>query len=432
MSRLVVFASVVSCILTGCSVYDSHRIDDPEQRPHGISYALPKGEVKISLKVNNATGRFTVVVGDPKYYADPEHAYVLSYNPSITAEDDITIEVDPHTTLLSSIQTKATDKLHDIILNAAKGAIAFTRGGLLEGGEVSPAAQEVVLIDHTVDPANMEDVAWLQFQLDTHARSYARRMRDRICPDATEEADAACAAFADVAQARKGRGIQFSVDRPRLPPVQQQADCSIGVCYRPTMPYRINFSIGAYTHSSTVVLLPNDSPPIAMDLARAFFVEKVTNITFQDGFIKTVHVTKGSELLEASKLPLEIAKAMFSVPQDLFTLKTGATDAEIKAVNKQIELLKARQQLDDEIKKAAKPDGTPITESGDVSRRTQQGYAASNPVPPSGGPDDLAAGNIADPQQPITGNPTPNDNDDQSRITVPEGSEIPDCSHCRE
>jgi len=124
------------------------------------------------------------------------------------------------------------------------------------------------------------------------------------------------------------------------------ADCTIGVCYRPTEPYRIDYYVevdGAQEGAGTRIMeLPNRAPLVAIDIKRAFLVQKLTTIDFNDdGFLNKVRVKKPSELLALSELPLAVMDAIL----EGFRLRADILTEQRNAAAKEVELLKARQAL---------------------------------------------------------------------------------------
>lgn len=126
------------------------------------------------------------------------------------------------------------------------------------------------------------------------------------------------------------------------------ADCASGLCYRPKEPYKIVYSVGdksTFGGSDTVIVeLPNKSPLVAVDISRAFFVNKVHNLAFDDdGFLTAVEINKPSELLAVSKLPLEVIGAV----AEGLKARVELTNTQRDLAKREASLLQARGQLRD-------------------------------------------------------------------------------------
>ncbi len=119
------------------------------------------------------------------------------------------------------------------------------------------------------------------------------------------------------------------------------ADCTIGVCYRPKEPYRIEYSLDD-GKKTLVAELPNASDIVVIDIRRAFLVQKIQNITFEGGFLKQLHIDKGSELLAASKIPIDILDAIASKG---LVARAKITTERKNIAEKQTALLNAQKEL---------------------------------------------------------------------------------------
>ncbi len=122
-------------------------------------------------------------------------------------------------------------------------------------------------------------------------------------------------------------------------------DCSQAICYRSPQPHIISIDFPGRTHGRTVIDVPNSSPIVAIDIERAFLVQRVTDISFDDntGMLASVHVTKKSEALAAAKLPLEIAKAVFDT--SLLKLRVDYASQEDSFVKNEMALAEDKVKL---------------------------------------------------------------------------------------
>ena len=121
---------------------------------------------------------------------------------------------------------------------------------------------------------------------------------------------------------RRGRwASQFPIKQP---------DCTRGVCYRVPLSYRVVATIGKASSAAGIVELPNESPPVLIDIKRTFAVKKVKNIDFDEntGRLQKVFVNKPSSLEAVAGLPLQIAKEIIKLPTELIQLR-------IKLINEQ-------------------------------------------------------------------------------------------------
>ena len=139
----------------GCTVLTSElpsQLATDGRMPAGVYYALPRGLVPVKLTVTKTTGRYFVAVMDPQFIPDPNHRYLMHYQPLPNYTDDITIEVNDRG-LPQAVNSTTTDETPQIILNLAKffGEISRQAG--------SPATGADDLMTLTIDPTKEEEVA---------------------------------------------------------------------------------------------------------------------------------------------------------------------------------------------------------------------------------------------------------------------------------
>ena len=253
----------------------------------GIQYSLPKASIKVKLSEKNEVLRVTME--QPTLGADPEHTYLLRYKTSPFASDKFDIEVDSNTGLLKKIDMTADDKTGDIIVEIAKAVVA----------ESSETDGETVLDERIVDPTNKSE-------LDTVSK-----------------------AFNAIGLEKTGKNPEI-VLFSKNPTVANspKADCSIGVCYRQTMPYIVGFSFGKTIHYETQVNLPNNAPAIPISLDRTLFVSRKNTLEFENGILKKGSLEKPSEGLEVAKLPITVMKGILSAPAEIFNQQKALNEAQ--------------------------------------------------------------------------------------------------------
>lgn len=131
---------------------------------------------------------------------------------------------------------------------------------------------------------------------------------------------------------RSEKLVSLQIFKPKaidVPPASR-ADCKIGVCYRPARNYVFRMGVTGGTSGSINLVLPNASPLVAIDISRAFLVQKVTTLDFDDdsGLLKKFEIDKKSELLAAAQLPNDIIKAALELPAEFIQLRIDYVTAE--------------------------------------------------------------------------------------------------------
>jgi hypothetical protein len=118
--------------------------------------------------------------------------------------------------------------------------------------------------------------------------------------------------------------------------------------------------------------LPNRAELIGIDITRAFLVQKVQEIQFDDsGFLSNVKINKQSELLAASKLPLAVIDAVASG----LALRVETIQSQRDLALKQAKLLEAQAKLEET---QAQLESAPLrTESAPARARPRKPASAS-------------------------------------------------------
>jgi hypothetical protein len=405
--------AVVASLLAACTVLTSetseHLIAD-QRAAAGMHYALPMGVNELVLSVRPETAIFALTIEETKYIPDPEHRYFLRYRPLPNYEDKIIVEMNGKgKPFLKQVKADTTDKTGDIIVNLVKLA---TFGGKFESHVHNDA---IILANLTVDFGRPEVVRQAVSSLNVAMAGFAEEQADncRKDPPDPEKAPAratGCQIYAQLALRgrewrRRGHGarplIELNVRAPQSMEVAQPADCTIGVCYRPVEPFLVTYALDGVVNSKTV-LLPNASPLVGIDIRRAFFINKVQTIDFDEnsGLLKSLYIDKKSELVAISKLPVDIIEAItaaFRLRVKVLDQQAATAEAESELIKAKANLAKAREAYDAELKaRQARSVGT-LTSAVNVTTRPpdQSTGVATVPVLPPPIPGSGAAPNPA-------------------------------------
>jgi len=301
-------AGTVLWALAGCSMnpmlLSQPVVHDHADRPQeiGMFYHLPKtvieltisswGKIKQVVVDNDGEGEGIpvpeVVVIDSvttREIADSRYAYALQYDPSITSNDRVCMGVSPEG-LLQSVEGAADDKTGDIAIAIAKlaGRIAGPGAFGLTQTKKDDLFTPLRTMKIEIDPLDER-----QWQVVNSA------MRARL--------------------GRVADHYEFGVaDLKNLVGAASPKSCPLNsVCYRTRVPahlflarkrgheYQVTSSIFRNVVSQKITA--------NIDVSRAFMVEKVTRLTFNNGTLIAVNVRKPSEGLAVAKLPLTVLDA---------------------------------------------------------------------------------------------------------------------------
>jgi len=265
-------------------------------------YALPKGIVDFELhKTKNGYFMATSV----RYEPDPQHLYYVNYHNNISTTDKVVVQTDAKG-LLVSVQGKSKDELPMLIAKFGELAQEVAKLSALRGDDTTRLLQVVL------DPTNKASLAALNERLKA------------------ENADLKL----EVLEPSQIAGMQCP-----------QEVCNGGIKFRPALPYVFTLKLSNNIHDQAIITLPNEAPILAVDVKRAAFVEKDTQLTFESGMLTKVDISKPSEALGFIQIPIDIVKAIVGIPSALLDFKINVTQKETSLLEQQAAIIKAQQAL---------------------------------------------------------------------------------------
>ena len=331
-------------LLPACSRYvfssDSlTRPIDKDASAVGLSYALPKAVIRGKLVVDPSNAAFVLcLLSKPVATADAGQQYYMPFNNNKFSADQYTILKDETTGRLTSINVTTIDRTNEFAVNLAKSAAAVSRalrkqeGAQLSSSMCSPSqADLVVLATFDIDPANHADNTSTMGAVN-HVMLHFARMKSNNCrrigtpargkaKGDTYDDQNACDEYRRIAKtySRHNPPIRMQWQLPPAAPHAPKPDCSVGFCYRHTLPHTVQLVMAGNSVHSYTYQLPNASPIIAMDITRAITVTKTTAIDFGElGQITKIVVQKGnkdgangSEAEGVALLPFNVVNAYF-------------------------------------------------------------------------------------------------------------------------
>lgn len=349
--------------LSGCAIVRSLP-DDPAAASTGLVYHLPKAVLPVELV--ETTSAIVLRVQPPRVVADPAHRYLLHHPVNAFSGDNLKIEVDPATQLLSKITMDSTDQSLAVLTELAK-LRAIGRAELSTGG-----TDEVVLANGHLDPdadapgaarRNSELTARLQAAL--LARMTQLKATDCAPPAATDDkckavnallpglmqADARKETVVTVAALPLGAEPASAASAPSqaTAPSPPAADCQRGICHRSLRPYEVTLAIGSAYQHSTLLMLPNGTAPVALPLERAAFVKTEHTVEFEAGQIKSLDTKRPSSALALVKWPLDVYQSVLQATATLIQLRIGDNAKSVELAESQLTTAKELKRIADEL-----------------------------------------------------------------------------------
>jgi hypothetical protein len=152
---------------------------------------------------------------------------------------------------------------------------------------------------------------------------------------------------------RKGNVEKECVGTVGQDPTVEKRD---GIFYRPALPYTIAFTPKKDKTTATdkpvitkTIYVPNSAPIFLFNITRPAFVKYTQTIEFDNGMLKSATIKKPSEAVGFLSIPINIAKAVVSIPSALFKFQIENSKNELTSQKEVLEaqknLLEAEKQL---------------------------------------------------------------------------------------
>jgi hypothetical protein len=333
----------------------------------------------------------TVSVGTPKQVADPNAALMLEYRPEAGSNDTFKLAVGTNG-LLSTVNSTSEDqsaaiilKLAELVKEVAKAVPAFQTldankpkpPELSEDDQRREACARALQKMSVITDVNLSDVLLDESKqkgqtsvlLDTEKANLNARILEAMQKPSTLRKD-------------PGEGPIMKI---RLPPKpgnpladttikaeyqdKPNADAYSGIVFRMMTPRSVGVdaspsglaffggcklrSVSSYL-GATTVMVADPGRTFVVDNSRAPFVKKTVNLTVTDGVLTGIDVDKPSELLAGISIPVDVLKVIASIPGEILSVKVkqlqdqnSLSDAQVKLLTLQIEMIKQRQALID-------------------------------------------------------------------------------------
>lgn len=384
------FAVIIVGLLAACSVIGTQNSvsrDDAGNlrgcRSSAGEYGLPKSVFSVTVAENRIPSHLSR--GDPtstiiqpldhSVVRSSGQTFCLDFLNSFTSNDQLVIEKEGSSGLLTKISVNTDDQLDEAISDVFDGLANITARA---NGNTVPEDQ--IRFTDNFDPMSEADLKILNSRLrdfgyciivvphnarvNTFEEKVAKFCRNRL----------SASAFSSLAVTTSGGPSEFNT----LPEGYRHS-----VLYHPTLTADVftlhqpnrqrphNWQIA----EKQVYTLVDTSTILGLDIRRAIFSTRSTELTFQKGVLTTVFVEKGSQVTEFVKIPLSIAKAVIRLPAQIISIKVGER-------NSATDLIKAQQDLITQVEalKAAREANQTAQDNTSAQSRSTAGFFSSGAI----------------------------------------------------
>ena len=350
---MILRGCLVACFCTAAVSCSSVTSSEMDHSARALAADPPVPRSVFNVKASN--GGLTVVKATEP---DPRARFQLHYQANAFSADTIIAEVADDG-LLKSVSATTEDKSPDIAVNLAEIVFTFGTDGAVAGRSLpidAPLGSGNFYASY--DPLDPRDVARTRHDL----------AQAGFCILVGEEAS--------IGPAACNLAIVPSGGLARAEDASERLTQRSGVFYRQASPVAVQIYHHGKTNAWETLFAGNEtlfdkSEVYEVAMRRAAFVEKKVEITFQNGALSKVSITKPSEILALSTAGLNIVRRVISIPfeaakQDtqLINAKTDRIKAQTELLRKQDELLKLRVEQQGSTQKVLVPSSVDYQEAG--------------------------------------------------------------------
>jgi len=390
----------LALMTSGCAIVSSAAIGSKgveRSGAAGIPYMLPKALLPVELVVNGAAIRIDVL--EPVFVGDPEQVYLLRYNASPFSSDDIKLEVDPKTSLLKSLTLESKDETGEVL----KKLIASTLRA-----ESATGSGETVVLQTLLDPDDDTSMIAASAALSNAVTTYLAQQNAacKATPPATPDSE--CLNLAGLPNGGMPDAkvtvalLASTAAKTRLSDVKPDAEA--GIYHRASLPYRLDLTLFGQSRS-TVVLLPNKGPTLALPLKGQAFVTVKHTVVLRNGVVEKYETTKPSSALAMVSWPLDVYDAVVSTTAKIVQLKIDTSRNSLALEQQRVDEAEKRKELADKLKnlQAPKAESATLIGMGSANKLLTVGTGKPPTVLPSGAKEAATDQN----PKPETGKPAP-------------------------
>lgn len=320
-----------------------------EKSAAGAKVAEAAAERARQMAVNHGKWLETVEITQLPVVPDSSRRFIADLNHRLSRDDKLKVTVVNG--MLSTGNVTSQDQTASILLNLVQAAAGFKTPGASTMAKAFPmiAKPECTQYSYSTvfDPTDPVDRnrALSEFQAETS--SVLLSIDNASCKKPSNAKDGwACTGAADNGVTRYSTapaGLVYRVPKAVRIAVKPNPDRQSTSCTAPV----------SAQASSQVFVVPDSTQEFLMGSAAGPFTKNTFDFAFKDGMPTELSMDKPSELLSISALPLDILKAIISVPASIIKLRvdhdsqaTALVQGQTAALNAQVANVAAQQALE--------------------------------------------------------------------------------------
>lgn len=284
------------------------------------AYCLTQSILEITIQDDDQGNPQMSIVTN--HIPDSSHYFRVDYNASIFADDDVKLDLQNGCSL-SGLTAKVQDESASILRQIANLAIQLATGLPTPSIPVTAGGQHAAVKRKFVGHLNIGLVngpaSEQEFNAELHRIYPTLDVHAGLLGSTSPPADAAVANTAE-------DGLYYQVPVPYVLTVTQDHD-------------------NAKIVQTQFVAVENGGPIVRVPVDRGAFISRNTTLSFSNGSLTSHEVVKPSEALQFVSLPVDVAKALLSIPAELLTARINVTQSQGNLLTQQESLLEDKIKL---------------------------------------------------------------------------------------
>ncbi|SFV38690.1 hypothetical protein [Hyphomicrobium facile] len=368
---------LVVLILTGCAMANSTLLPKPSGlggcHSDAGAYSLSKTYVAVEIAKSDSPDlgeEFRLNSVRLVRHPDKGKTYCLDYLGSPTSNETFTVQKDA-SGLLMRVSANSKDqsaaiakKVADTIFTVVSGNPNFDPNEQAAGRSSLDNAPATLTSPYRAefDPFNSGQAAVVNDSM--RKFGFCMMIENQGLAPGQRDADSYCEHPLGGVSLERALADGYDADYQASPIPEMR-----GILYRPRVPYVMYLFVkrdlkakgGWLLKASEAVHLENKSPVLGVGIDRAFFTDRKTTLTFDQGALVDIDINKKSELAGFVEIPLYIAQGIAALPTNIIQVKINETNNNTALINAQQQLIDSQKSYQSTLSQLAKLQANPAT-----------------------------------------------------------------------
>lgn len=314
-------AIFVSTLLSACTSVSSRNASTAPRSNNGIVYSLPKRLIDVKVEFSE-DGNHTLAVSGGSYYPDSraEYRFIARIHSGKVGSNNSKLSAPGG--LLSNADAAYTGQAAE--LGKAVGSLAGTLGTIGKSGAFGTGWANLGMLP--ASSCNRKTSA-------SRSIPFSEFIDGKYTYNPLPNTPA-CSSVVVIIK-RLGDTKDYTPIEP-----QSKGERSNGLWHRIELPYLVTATVGDNLSTSTLIMLPDESPKYFAEMGSGLFADSTSKMTFSNGVLTGTDRDNDSEVIALLKIPASLISAYTSAIGDVFsnfsTGKKQEANSEIARLNRDL------------------------------------------------------------------------------------------------